>query len=52
MTTMTDGATRGRRSFLHVMYGTSVFCCWFMWAVIYMAQMTPLVRPVLHAKES
>jgi V-type H+-transporting ATPase subunit e len=52
MTTMTDGATRGRRSFLHVMYGTSVFCCWFMWAVIYMAQMTPLVRPVLQAKES
>jgi V-type H+-transporting ATPase subunit e len=52
MTTMTDGATRGRRRFLHVMYGTSVFCCWFMWAVIYMAQMTPLVRPVLQAKES
>jgi len=29
------------------MYGASVFCCWFMWAVIYMAQMHPLVRPVL-----
>ena len=34
------------------MYGTSVLCCWFMWAVIYMAQMAPLVRPVLQAKES
>ncbi|ABO97007.1 F-ATPase family transporter: protons (vacuolar) [Ostreococcus lucimarinus CCE9901] len=45
-------APAARRSFLHVMYGTSVFCCWFMWAVIYMAQMTPLVRPVLQAKES
>ena len=50
-TTTTDAATRGRRRFLHVMYGTSVFCCWFMWAVIYLAQMTPLVRPVLQAKD-
>jgi len=36
------------RRFLHVMYATSVFCCWFMWAVIYLAQMTPLVKPVLN----
>jgi|TARA_B100000683_G_scaffold234546_1_gene237805 V-type H+-transporting ATPase subunit e len=28
------------------MYGTSVLCCWFMWAVIYLAQMTPLIKPV------
>ena len=37
---------RAIRRFLHVMYLTSVFCCWFMWVVIYMAQMKPLVRPV------
>lgn len=29
------------------MFGASVFCCWFMWAIIYMAQMNPLIRPVL-----
>lgn len=40
----------GRR-FLHVMYGTSVLCCWFMWAVIYIAQMHPLVRPVMNRAE-
>ena len=27
--------------------GSSVFCCWLMWAIIYMAQMNPLVNPVL-----
>lgn len=42
------GLTRTDRRFLHVMYATSVFCCWFMWAVIYLAQMTPLVKPVLN----
>ena len=32
----------------HLLFGTSVFCCWMMWAIIYMAQMNPLVRPVLN----
>ncbi|CEF98740.1 ATPase, V0 complex, subunit e1/e2 [Ostreococcus tauri] len=41
-----SSAPAQRKSFLHVMYLTSVFCCWFMWVVIYMAQMKPLVRPV------
>jgi len=39
------------RRFLHAMYGTSVLCCWFMWAVIYIAQMHPLVRPVMNRAE-
>ena len=34
------------------MYGTSVLCCWFMWAVIYLAQMTPLIKPQMTSSEA
>jgi len=26
---------------------TSAFCMWLMWVIIYMAQMNPLVKPIL-----
>lgn len=35
----------------HLLFATSVFCCWMMWAIIYMAQMNPLVVPVLSGPE-
>jgi V-type H+-transporting ATPase subunit e len=35
------------RRLQHLLFSASVFCCWLMWAIIYMAQMNPLVNPVL-----
>lgn len=35
----------------HLLFSASVFCCWLMWAIIYMAQMNPLVNPVLAGAE-
>ena len=35
----------------HLLFATSVFCCWMMWAIIYMAQMNPLVVPILSGPE-
>eukprot|EP00884_Botryococcus_braunii_P013917 jgi/Botrbrau1/22526/Bobra.114_2s0050.1 len=32
-----------------LLVATSVVCCWLMWAIIYIAQLHPLVRPVLQA---
>jgi len=37
----------GQRQLQHLLFSASVFCCWLMWAIIYMAQMNPLVNPVL-----
>ena len=41
----------GDRQLQHLLFATSVFCCWMMWAIIYMAQMNPLVVPVLSGPE-
>jgi V-type H+-transporting ATPase subunit e len=30
---------------------TAVTCMWMMWAIIYMAQMHPLVQPVMNKSE-
>ncbi|KAI8104101.1 hypothetical protein M9434_002367 [Picochlorum sp. BPE23] len=30
-----------------LLVGTAVFCCWMMWAIVYIGQMYPLVNPVL-----
>lgn len=38
---------RGNNTLNQVLVATSVICCWSMWAIIYIAQMHPLVRPVL-----
>ncbi|XP_078174087.1 ATPase, V0 complex, subunit E [Carex rostrata] len=26
---------------------TATVCCWMMWAIVYLAQMNPLINPIL-----
>ena len=35
----------------YLLYSTAVFCCWLMWAIIYMAQVrsVPISQDSLHA---
>jgi V-type H+-transporting ATPase subunit e len=35
------------RTFKYTMFSLSVFCCWMMWALMYLAQMHPLIKPIL-----
>ncbi len=35
------------RRLAQTLWATTVVCCWTMWAAVYLAQMHPLVRPVL-----
>ncbi|KAG2424535.1 hypothetical protein HXX76_014416 [Chlamydomonas incerta] len=35
----------GNKGLTHIMAFTTVFQLWFIWAIIYMAQMNPLVNP-------
>ncbi|EFJ09593.1 hypothetical protein SELMODRAFT_113278 [Selaginella moellendorffii] len=28
----------------------AAICCWLLWAIVYMAQMHPLVRPILNSE--
>ena len=37
---------RGANHLKHLLAVTAVLCMWMMWAIIYMAQMYPLVNPV------
>ncbi|MED6208275.1 V-type proton ATPase subunit e1 [Stylosanthes scabra] len=30
---------------------TATMCCWMMWAIVYLAQMNPLIVPVLNEGE-
>ncbi|BFG27374.1 V-type proton ATPase subunit e1-like [Prunus yedoensis var. nudiflora] len=30
---------------------TAVVCCWMMWAIVYVAQMKPLIVPILSEGE-
>ncbi|XP_062113310.1 V-type proton ATPase subunit e1-like [Humulus lupulus] len=30
---------------------TAVVCCWMMWAIVYLAQMKPLIVPILSEVE-
>ncbi|KAF1881797.1 hypothetical protein Lal_00014548 [Lupinus albus] len=30
---------------------TATICCWMMWAIVYMAQMKPLIVPILNEGE-
>ncbi|KAL4519168.1 hypothetical protein Ndes2526B_g00262 [Nannochloris sp. 'desiccata'] len=41
--------TKGRKNSLlpQTLWATTVVCCWLMWAVVYLAQEYPLIRPVL-----
>jgi len=41
------GASKENQVFKYLMYSLSVFCCWMMWALMYMAQMTPMMNPIL-----
>ncbi|KAH7663466.1 V-type H+-transporting ATPase subunit e protein [Dioscorea alata] len=29
---------------------TATVCCWMMWAIVYLAQMNPLIVPVLNGE--
>lgn len=40
-------AKPGSRGLPHILGSTAVFQCWLMWAIVYMAQMNPLVLPQL-----
>ena len=37
----------GSRSMPHILGCTAVFQCWLMWAIVYLAQLNPLVLPEL-----
>ncbi|KAL1562985.1 V-type proton ATPase subunit e1 [Salvia divinorum] len=30
---------------------TATVCCWMMWAIVYLAQMNPLIVPILNETE-
>ncbi|XP_051133884.1 V-type proton ATPase subunit e1-like [Andrographis paniculata] len=30
---------------------TATVCCWMMWAIVYLAQMNPLIVPILNESE-
>ncbi|KAL9992603.1 putative ATPase, V0 complex, subunit e1/e2 [Helianthus debilis subsp. tardiflorus] len=30
---------------------TATICCWLMWAIVYLAQMNPLIVPILSEGE-
>ncbi|EYU27394.1 hypothetical protein ABFS83_13G162000 [Erythranthe nasuta] len=30
---------------------TATVCCWMMWAIVYLAQMNPLIVPILNDAE-
>ncbi|KMT12842.1 hypothetical protein BVRB_4g089340 [Beta vulgaris subsp. vulgaris] len=30
---------------------TAIVCCWMMWAIVYLAQMKPLINPILSEGE-
>ncbi|KAF7046042.1 hypothetical protein CFC21_055097 [Triticum aestivum] len=44
-----SAATRG--AFTNIFHLTLVItatvCCWMMWAIVYLAQMKPLINPIL-----
>ena len=42
---------RGANHLKHLLSVTAVTCMWMMWAIIYMAQMYPLVQPVRNKGE-
>jgi len=42
---------RGANHLKHLLSVTAVVCMWMMWAIIYMAQMHPLVQPVMNKGE-
>lgn len=45
------GGSRTNNSLHYLLYSTSVFCCWMMWALVHVAQTHPLVSPVLVQRE-
>lgn len=38
-------AKPGNKGLTHIMAFTAVFQCWLMWAIVYMAQVNPLILP-------
>ncbi|KAL0037291.1 hypothetical protein WJX79_011090 [Trebouxia sp. C0005] len=40
---------KGGKGLTHTLYATAVVCCWMLWAIVYMAQMHPLITPQLQA---
>ncbi|KAF4368486.1 hypothetical protein CsatB_027519 [Cannabis sativa] len=44
--------TSSSTSLLHLtLVVTAVVCCWMMWAIVYLAQMKPLIVPILSEGE-
>ena len=39
--------TSGEEALVHVLVLTAVVCMWLAWAIVYLAQVHPLVNPVL-----
>ncbi|PRW39219.1 V-type proton ATPase subunit e1 [Chlorella sorokiniana] len=31
----------------HTLVASTIICCWLMWSIVYLAQMHPLIRPIL-----
>lgn len=44
-----SNAPKGKKLLNHTLVATTVVCCWSMWAIIYIAQMHPLIRPIIPA---
>lgn len=45
--TTTKTAPHQTRLFHLTLYSLAVFCCWMMWGLMYMAQMHPMINPIL-----
>ena len=42
---------RGTNQLRHALAATTVICMWMMWSIVYLAQMNPLIVPVLNKEE-
>lgn len=38
---------QGNTMLQQTLWATTIICCWLMWGVIYIAQLHPLVHPIL-----
>jgi len=41
----TTGRSGPKANLQFTLYTTAVVCCWMMWAMMYIAQSKPLIRP-------
>ncbi|BDA44243.1 probable V-type proton ATPase subunit e1 [Coccomyxa sp. Obi] len=43
------GGKKDEKQLRHLLCILAVVCCWLLWCFVYIAQMHPLVRPVLQS---